>query len=65
MQIQNPYAGKVIIRDGLPVSSREGHGYGCYSIQTITQRNGGLCSFEANDGLFSLRLFFPLGVDSK
>lgn len=59
IQIQNPYAGQVEIRDGLPVSSREGHGFGCYSIQTITQRNGGLCSFEAKDGLFSLRIFLP------
>ena len=60
MLIQNPYAGQVVIRDGLPVSSRDGHGYGCYSIQTITQRNGGLCSFEAENGVFSLRLSFPL-----
>lgn len=60
MLIQNPYAGQVVIRDGLPVSSREGHGYGCYSIQTITQRNGGLCSFEAENGVFSLRLSFSL-----
>lgn len=65
MLIQNPYAGQVVIRDGLPVSSREGHGYGCYSIQAITQRNGGLCSFEAKDGLFSLRLSFPLHTDSR
>ena len=65
MLIQNPYAGQVVIRDGLPVSSREGHGYGCYSIQAITQRNGGLCSFEANDGLFSLRLSFPLHTDAS
>ena len=65
MLIQNPYAGQVVIRDGLPVSSREGHGYGCYSIQTITQRNGGLCSFEAENGVFSLRLSFPLHTDSR
>ena len=63
MQIQNPYSGQVVIRDGLPVSSREGHGYGCYSIQAITQRNGGLCSFEAENGVFSLRLSFPLPDD--
>ena len=63
MLIQNPYAGQVVIRDGLPVSSREGHGYGCYSIQAITQRNGGLCSFEAENGVFSLRLSFPLPDD--
>lgn len=65
MLIQNPYAGQVVIRDGLPVSSREGHGYGCYSIQAITQRNGGLCSFEAENGVFSLRLSFPMGAVSN
>ena len=65
IQIQNPYTGQVAIRDGLPISKRDGHGYGCYSIQTIAQRNGGLCSFEAKDGLFSLRLSFPLHTDSR
>lgn len=60
IQMKNPYAGQVVIRDELPVSDREGHGYGCYSIQTIAQRNGGLCSFEAKNGLFALRLSFPL-----
>ena len=65
IQMKNPYAGQVVIRDELPVSDREGHGYGCYSIQTIAQRNGGLCSFEAKDGLFSLRLSFPLLTDAR
>lgn len=65
IQMKNPYAGQVVIRDELPVSDQEGHGYGCYSIQTITQRNGGLCSFEAKDGLFSLRLSFPLLTDAR
>lgn len=60
IQMKNPYADQVVIRDGLPVCDREGHGYGCYSIQAITQHNGGLCSFEAHDGLFALRLSFPL-----
>ena len=64
IQIQNPYTGQVTIREGLPISERDGHGYGCYSIQTIAQRNGGLCSFEAKDGLFSLRLSLPLHTDS-
>ena len=63
IQIQNPYTGQVAIRDGLPISNRDGHGYGCYSIQAIAQQNGGLCSFEAQDGLFALRLSFPLPDD--
>lgn len=60
LQIRNPYAGQVTVRDGIPVSGRDGHGYGCHSIQAIAQRNGGLCSFEATDGLFTLRVVIPL-----
>lgn len=60
IQIQNPYVGQVVMENGLPVSTRDGHGYGCHSIQAIVQRNGGLCSFEAKNGLFTLRLVLPL-----
>ena len=60
IQIQNPYVGQVVMENGLPVSTRDGHGYGCHSIQAIAQRNGGLCSFEAKNGLFTLRLILPL-----
>ena len=63
MQIQNTYTGQVVMQNGLPVSTRDGHGYGCHSIQSIAQRNGGLCSFKAENGVFSLRLAFPLPVD--
>ncbi len=63
MQIQNSYAGEVVIRNGLPVSLRDGHGYGCRSIQTIVQHNDGLCSFEADNGIFSLRIAIPIKTD--
>jgi len=62
LQIQNPYTGQVVMQGGLPVSPQEDHGYGCRSIQTIAQRNGGLCSFKAENGVFTLRLAFPLPV---
>lgn len=65
IQIQNPYAGQITMRDGLPVSDHEGHGYGCYSIKTIAQRNGGLSSFKAEDGLFTLRLIFPFPPEKQ
>ena len=60
LEIQNPYDGEVILQDGLPVSAREGHGYGCQSIRTITERHRGLCSFEPGDGLFVLRAVLPV-----
>ena len=42
VEIQNPCAEGLVMRDGLPVSERSGHGYGCRSIQTIAERRGGL-----------------------
>ena len=60
IQIRNSYTGEVVIRNGLPVASRDGHGYGCHSIQTIVQRNGGHCAFVAEAGVFTLRLILPL-----
>lgn len=48
IEIRNPCAGPIAMRDGLPVSDREGHGYGCRSIQAIAQRNGGrACSLPS------------------
>ena len=55
---------QAVIQNGLPDSDRNGHGYGCYNIHTIVQRNGGLCSFDTENGLFTLRLIFPLPADS-
>ena len=60
IEIKNPYAGKITMRDDLPVSSREGHGYGCRSIRSIAIQNRGLCTFEAEHGVFTLRVMIPL-----
>lgn len=60
IEVKNPYIGKVIMQDDLPVSSRAGHGYGCRSIRTITERYHGLYSFEAENGLFTLRVILPM-----
>jgi len=60
IQIRNSYSGRITIKNGLPLSQREGHGYGCRSIQDTTQKYNGLCSFEAKDGQFTLRIILPL-----
>lgn len=60
IEIRNPCAGPVAMRDGLPVSDREGHGYGCRSIRAIAQRNGGLCVFSARQGQFLLQIMLPV-----
>lgn len=60
IEIKNPYTCPITIEDGLPVSNQEGHGYGCRSIRSITDRNRGLCNFEPQDGIFTLRVMLPL-----
>lgn len=56
IEIKNPYAGEISMHDGLPVSNRMGHGYGCRSIQSIVESHGGHCTFEAEHGIFTLRI---------
>lgn len=60
IEVRNPCAGEVPMRDGVPVSDRAGHGYGCRSIRAIAQRNGGLCEFSAGQGQFCLKVMLPV-----
>lgn len=60
IEIKNPYTGEIAMRDGLPASGQEGHGYGCRSICTITEQHGGLCSFAPENGVFTLRVMLPM-----
>ena len=60
IEIKNPYSGTIQMKNGLPISAREGHGYGSISIRTIAERNRGLCVFEAKEGIFTLRAALPL-----
>lgn len=63
IEIRNPYAGQVSYEDGMPVSDREGHGHGCRSIRSIAQQHRGVCLFEAEDGVFVLRVVLPMNSD--
>ncbi len=60
LEIKNPYEGEIVMRGGIPVSGRDGHGYGCISIRSIAEQNGGLCTFETKHGVFTLRVVLPL-----
>lgn len=59
IEVTNPYAGTVVMQDGVPKSMQFGHGYGCRSIQTIAQRHQGICAFDAENGVFTLRIVLP------
>lgn len=60
VEVKNPYDGEVIIKDGLPVSQKSGHGYGSLSIRAIAERGGGICTFKAKNGIFELRFMLPI-----
>lgn len=62
IEVKNPYAGPISFRDGLPQTTQTGfgHGHGCLSIRTIAHTCQGLCSFEARDGVFTLRVVLPM-----
>lgn len=60
ISVKNSYRGKVAIENGLPQSSREGHGFGVRSMAMIADKYKGYCSFEAKDGIFTLRIALPL-----
>ena len=65
IEIKNPYKGEIDFQNGLPVATGDGHGYGCLSIRTIAEQNGGLCSFETGDGIFTVRIILPLSDRKK
>ncbi len=61
ISIKNPYMGALRMQEGLPVSSRPGHGFGTKSIKMIAERHKGYVSFETRDGQFTLKIVLPLG----
>jgi sensor histidine kinase regulating citrate/malate metabolism len=63
--ISNPYHGDVVMQHGLPESLRPGHGFGIKSLKLIVEKHAGYCSFEAEDGLFILKVVLPLGEGTE
>lgn len=59
---ENAYVGKIEMDGELPKSNNNeaGHGFGIKSMVSIVERHGGLYSFEAEGGVFILRLMLPL-----
>lgn len=56
LSVRNPVVCKPTMVDGLPVSDREGHGYGSQSILYVTEKLGGNCMFSATDEEFLVRV---------
>lgn len=54
--VKNACAEPPVFQDGLPVTSREGHGQGAVSIQYATEKLGGNLQFVMEDNWFVLRV---------
>ena len=60
IEVKNPCNRPVTFQDGLPMSQKSGHGYGCISIRSIAEHHHGLCSFEQEQGMFTLRVVLSI-----
>lgn len=60
IHIDNSNEGKVSIKNGIPQTSLEGHGYGTRSIAAIADNHGGQAIFNAENGIFTLKVMIPL-----
>ena len=61
IEIKNPYSGEIIMEKGIPVSPNREHSYGCRSIHSIVCKHRGICTFAAEEGVFTLRIVLPIG----
>lgn len=60
IKIVNAYTGTVQMKDGMPISTESGHGFGCRSMAAIAEGRKGFCSFKADDGIFTLSVILPM-----
>lgn len=63
LHMENPYAGELAFRDGLPDTTKQDkryHGFGMKSIRLITQRYHGFLSVKAEGGVFALNILLPV-----
>ena len=58
-QISNSFNGDVTFdKKGIPISRRDGHGYGTQSIAAFCEKNHAFYEFKADHRTFSLRIMF-------
>ena len=56
ISLKNTFAEKPVLTDGIPHSSKEGHGFGTQSIRYVTEKLNGNCQFSVKDDWFILRV---------
>ena len=64
IHIENPFAGSMEMRDGLPVTTKDdrtSHGFGLRSMRLTAERYGGTLTVLAEGGRFHVNAIFPAG----
>ncbi|MGN0369656.1 MAG: sensor histidine kinase [Butyrivibrio sp.] len=56
ISVKNTFAEKPVLTDGIPYSSKEGHGFGTQSIRYVTEKLNGNFQFSVKDDWFILRV---------
>ena len=56
LSIKNPIKEKPVFANDMPISTKNGHGYGTQSITYLTERLGGRCQFTTEGNYFILRV---------
>ena len=56
ISLKNTFAEKPVLTDGIPHSSKEGHGFGTQSIRYVTEKLNGNCQFSVKDDWFVSRV---------
>ena len=63
LSVKNPFKGKIVFADGLPVSNKKGHGLGTQSIRYVAEKLGGKSQFSVKDDKFVLRVILQSKSD--
>ena len=54
--VENPYAIRPVIENGMPVTNKSGHGLGTHSIRQTVEKLNGSCQFYVTDKLFTVKI---------
>lgn len=63
IHMENPYDGRLVFRDGLPMTTKgntDYHGFGLKSIRLVTEKYGGVLSIRTEDNMFELNILLPI-----
>ena len=56
LSVKNPVKNPPVFSEGIPVTDKAGHGFGCRSISYMAKKLGGKSRFSMENGFFVVRV---------